>query len=265
MRTATYRWVVGVLGVMVLGGVAGAQSAEPACTVGVQSYSVYSAGGTHGGPYTATAKQSFEQRLPDGSYVRGSVRTHQARDSAGKTMSESERGCQRDENGVPQPKFGVGVIDQTKRVSISWEIGVGADDVVRIFHMGDPPKPLTAEELAAQRKRFAQQQPPRYSSKREDLGMRTIAGVDAHGSRVTQTIPAGAEGNELPLVIVSETWNSKELGLILLGMRDDPRRGKTTFEIEELTQGEPDPTLFVPPAGYKIVDQNPPVDNATKP
>jgi hypothetical protein len=32
-----------------------------------------------------------------------------------------------------------------------------------------------------------------------------------------------------------------------------------------LTVGEPDASLFAPPAGYKIVDTNPPADSTTKP
>jgi hypothetical protein len=161
-------------------------------------------------------------------------------------------------------QLNVNVIDQAKKESISWGIGGPFNEVATIYHFAEPKK-LTEEEIAAQRKRFEQQQPLRYESKREDLGTRTIAGVDAHGIRHTETIPAGAEGNELPLVIVSETWTSRELNLVVLGMRDDPRRGKTTFEVEELTQGEPDPSLFAPPEGYKVVDQNPASSIVVKP
>jgi hypothetical protein len=50
-----------------------------------------------------------------------------------------------------------------------------------------------------------------------------------------------------------------------MAVKDDPRIGRSTFEIEELTVGEPDASLFAPPAGYKIVDPNPPADSATKP
>ena len=33
---------------------------------------------------------------------------------------------------------------------------------------------------------------------------------------------------------------------------DDPRRGKTVVEVEEINQGEPDPAMFEPPPGYTI-------------
>jgi len=91
-------------------------------------------------------------------------------------------------------------------------------------------------------------------SRNEDLGKQTIAGVVAHGSRMTTTLPAGREGNDLPLAIVEETWISQELDIVLKSVRDDPRRGRITFEVEQLSYGEPDLSVFVPPAGYKIVD-----------
>ena len=87
--------------------------------------------------------------------------------------------------------------------------------------------------------------------------MRNIAGIETHGTRTTLTIPAGEEGNELPLAIVNETWNSKELGLVMMAVSDDPRHGRTTFEIQEVNRAEPDPSLFVPPADYKVEDRTP--------
>jgi hypothetical protein len=101
--------------------------------------------------------------------------------------------------------------------------------------------------------------------KREDLGVRTIAGVEAHGTRTIQTIPPGDEGNELALVITHETWTAKDPGLVVMAIDDDPRRGRSTYEVEELTVGEPDAALFAAPPGYKVVDANPPVEGGAKP
>jgi hypothetical protein len=270
MRTATYRWAVGVVGVMVLGGVAGAQSAEPACTMGFQPVMSYGPAGGSSVAYSATAKSTFEQKLGDGSYVRGYAVTHEARDGAGRTLSEMAMNCQRDANGTPRPQLNVNVFDPVTRTSLNWQVNNSyADKVVHVFHQPPPAKPLTAEELAARRKlaqsRAQQAACPVPKPGDGDLGTRTIAGVEAQGKRTTRTIPAGEEGNELPLVITNERWTSKELGLVLLSISDDPRRGRGTYEVEELTVGEPDASLFAPPAGYKIVDTNPPADSTTKP
>jgi len=106
--------------------------------------------------------------------------------------------------------------------------------------------------MAERRKEMQLMQPPRSEFKTEDLGTKTIAGIEAHGSRTTRTIPAGEEGNEVPLVTVQEIWRSQKLGLTLMGTMDDPRSGRRTYEVEEFTEGEPDASLFTPPEGYRV-------------
>jgi len=267
MRITMVRWVAGVVAAgIVLGGVSGAQSPEPACSVGVVAFFSRTVPGIGASPFAATAKTNFEQKLPDGSYVRGYVVTHQARDGAGRTMSEVSQGCWRNENGVPQPGLMVTVYDRAAKTMMAWQVNMpSADKVVRVSHASPtPPKPLAPEELSAREKLLHVQQPQPSEFKKEDLGMRMIAGVEAHGSRTTRTIPPGEEGNEIALVTMNEEWSSKELGLVLLGITDDPRHGRTTYEVEELTVGEPDASLFAPPAGYKVVDLSPPVSGETK-
>jgi hypothetical protein len=108
------------------------------------------------------------------------------------------------------------------------------------------------------------QQPPRSEFSIEDLGTKTINGVVAKGSRSVRTIPTGEEGNELPLKVINEQWFSQDMGLALLRIQDDPRRGKTTVELEDLSLTEPDPALFAPPAGYKVEEMNPNAVAATQ-
>jgi hypothetical protein len=245
-------------GIALTGAAASAQNPEPACSVGVSNLIGYGGPRKINVPYIATAKTTFEQRLPDGNSVRGYIYTHQARDSAGRTMSEMAQGCRLDENGVPQPQLSVSVFDPATNTSLFWQVGINTDKVARIsYHLKTPRKTLTPDELAARRKASESQQPPSSEFKSEDLGKRAIAGVVAHGSRTTRTIPAGEEGNELPLVTITETWNSKELGLVVLGIKDDPRRGRITYEIEELSRTEPDRSVFTPPEGYRIEDRAP--------
>jgi hypothetical protein len=90
---------------------------------------------------------------------------------------------------------------------------------------------------------------------REDLGMQTIQGVLATGTRMTHTTPTGADGNDAPLVRVTEVWNARYLGLVVREVTDDPRTGKRTRELVELNQSEPDPATFQPPEGYEVVTE----------
>jgi hypothetical protein len=88
--------------------------------------------------------------------------------------------------------------------------------------------------------------------KTESLGKRMIEGVEAEGSRVTTSIPAGEIGNTLPIEIVDETWHSSELQLVVMSKHLDPRSGETTYRLTNLDRGEPDRSLFEIPPDYTV-------------
>ncbi len=89
----------------------------------------------------------------------------------------------------------------------------------------------------------------------EYLGTETIQGFATRGSRITQTIPAGAIGNSEPLVSTRESWqvNAQGIGLTVREVDNDPQNGKRVTELEKFTLGEPDAAGFQPPEGYEIV------------
>ena len=88
----------------------------------------------------------------------------------------------------------------------------------------------------------------------EDLGERTILGVETVGVRKTTTINPGVMGNDQPLTSVREYWHSDLLGINLLSTVSSPLFGKQVFTITEMNPGEPDPQLFDLPAGYSVRD-----------
>ncbi len=245
-----------------LGMSAEAQSSPP-CTVGVNSYMGFGVSGKIGVPYSATLKTTFEQKLPDGNTIHGVTRARQARDSSGKTLSEMVSGCVRGEDGQPHARLQVNVNDPVNKTHMFWQVDDMAPKIARSSSNNPPPRtPLTPQELEARRKATQLQQPPRSEFHQEDLGMKTINGVMASGSRTVRTIPAGEVGNQQPLEIVDEFWQSRDMALVLLRIHDDPRQGKSTTEYEELTLGEPDAALFALPAGYKVEEQHPNVEPA---
>lgn len=89
------------------------------------------------------------------------------------------------------------------------------------------------------------------------LGTQTINGVQAEGTRVTRTIPAGAIGNANPIVITNERWYSSELQIIVMTKRSDPRMGETTFQLTNIQKREPDATLFQVPSDYTVKQGGP--------
>ena len=64
-------------------------------------------------------------------------------------------------------------------------------------------------------------------------------------------------GNDKPFSMVRQFWYSPKLGINLLSSRADGGYGVQPFEMTELTEGEPDPSLFVIPKGYTMVETGP--------
>jgi len=90
------------------------------------------------------------------------------------------------------------------------------------------------------------------NTKTESLGTQTISGVVAEGTRHTRTIPAGQIGNDQPINIVSETWYSQDLQMVVMSKHSDPRNGDTTYTLTNLQRSEPDASLFAVPADFTV-------------
>jgi hypothetical protein len=87
---------------------------------------------------------------------------------------------------------------------------------------------------------------------KEDLGTQTVNGLSATGTRITETIAAGAMGNQQPLQIVRETWISTDLKVPVSIKTSDPRFGNVTMQLTNIVRAEPDASLFQVPSSYTV-------------
>jgi hypothetical protein len=92
---------------------------------------------------------------------------------------------------------------------------------------------------------------------KEQIGSKTINGVQAEGVRVTRTIPAGQIGNDKPIVVVTERWYSPDLQIAVMTVHTDPMMGTVTTKLVNVTRGDPDASLFQVPSDYKIESGKP--------
>jgi hypothetical protein len=221
--------------------------------------------------FTGIVKTTFEQKLYDGNVIRQITHSREARDSAGRVRNESRGGCAPGDDGQLHSMVSVSVSDPVAHTSTSWQEGAGVlRKVVRVFHQ--PQLVQTSAHTATpeereQQKQFmeklrraneAQNGHLKSTVSHEDLGTKQISGIAARGTRNTEMIPTGLQGNDLPLVVITETWTAIGVpGLILMRVMDDPRRGRTVSEFGELKLGEPDPALFTPPGDYKVQELTP--------
>lgn len=90
--------------------------------------------------------------------------------------------------------------------------------------------------------------------KTEQLGTQVMEGVQAEGTRVTTTIPAGQIGNEREINITWERWYSPELQTVVMTKSNDPRSGQTTFRLTNIQRSEPPISMFEVPSDYKTED-----------
>ncbi|MBV9265062.1 MAG: hypothetical protein JO061_02725 [Acidobacteriaceae bacterium] len=92
-------------------------------------------------------------------------------------------------------------------------------------------------------------------TKKTDLGTQTMEGVPAQGTRITRTLPAGAVGNEQPIVITTETWYSPDLKVLVMSKTSDPRMGEISYRLMNIDRAEPAANLFQVPDDYTVKDQ----------
>ena len=207
-------------------------------------------------PYTAEYKITNVRTLADGSTITHESTETVALDSHGRRMTSTTT--------VPQsadkaPTTRVSVHDPVARNNSGWSVPGNKASVTAMPEPG-----ATHSSCATSTPRTATPPTTRVQREKpltEDLGAETIQGVEAHGYRTTTTTPAGAVGNNEPLVRSTEIWTAIAPGLRSLVARsvsDDPQSGKTTRELTTFNQAEPDAAVFQPPADYEIVNKDAP-------
>ena len=232
-------------------------------------------------PFSAQAVTEFTQTLGDGNRIERSYQSSVARDSRGRTRREEEIaliGPLASANaGVPRlvtivdPDSGTSyTLDDDQRVAYR---NLRAGDK-KLVELGKLEKMLKAKDAAATSggggrgttadaqktdialglNKINAAKPNEGEVVIQDLGIRTIEGVRAQGTRTTTTIPAGAIGNLQPINIVSERWFSSDLQMPVLVTRRDPRNGDTTYRLANIQRGEQPDALFSVPSWYEVID-----------
>jgi hypothetical protein len=86
----------------------------------------------------------------------------------------------------------------------------------------------------------------------ELLGTRQFEGVKALGRKTTTVIPTGQIGNDRPIEITDERWESPELRMLVYSRNSDPRTGVVEYRLTYISRAEPPADLFMIPADYTV-------------
>jgi hypothetical protein len=208
-------------------------------------------------PYTANQKTTTVQTLANGATITRETIAKEARDASGRTLRETVFDFPTP-GGTVHKQSMFNVFDLVNRVNITWNSQLKE---ATVFHMPDPnqvrqipPRPAQSTP-AVQLPRISRPASP--WGQPEDMGTKTIDGLEARGTRMSHTYAVDEIGNDQPLTVTHETWVSVDLGIVVLQIDNDPRTGVRTTELTDIERGEPDQALFQPPEGYTIKDQYP--------
>jgi hypothetical protein len=189
-----------------------------------------------GAPYSGEGITTVKLTMFDGTKIERTVTARLYRDSAGRIRRE-------------QTVVGLETLDPK-------------NDFRAVVHIVDPVEgvmyTLNPGSRTAYMLPLSQLTPPAFVPKeigqqrRESLGTKDIDGFKATGQRMTTTIPAGQIGNDRPIEIIEERWESVDLKVLLRSLYRDPRSGDVEYALTKISRTEPPATMFKVPAGYEV-------------
>ncbi|HXJ91257.1 MAG TPA: hypothetical protein VMT20_00060 [Terriglobia bacterium] len=225
-----------------------------------------------GAPFSAQATTQITQTLADGNQINRTETAQIARDSSGRTRRDATVSHIGPWSSASTPREIVNISDPVG--GVNYMIDVTNKKAMQLpFHAREGGRSMSVERdfggdgPGVTRMRVRGEVEGASSSERntESLGTQVMAGVTVEGTRTTETIPAGAIGNQNPIVIVSERWVSPQLQETIYSRRTDPRFGTTVYQLTNINQAEPAASLFQVPSGYAVTTAAPKVRAMRRP
>lgn len=213
-----------------------------------------------GMPYSGKRVMTCEVLEPDGTVVKGTRTQLEWRDSEGRYRVEQP-------DVLAPDMIMVRVVDPVEH--IDWNFTTGKDvDKTAIMSRYSPRAdsfeyPTTYQTLpGGSTNRRIMAVPLIHDGpgfRYEELKSTYVNGVWCEGSRDSRWSRPGegnnkSDHNELE---VTDTWFSEDLFTEVLWKMNDPSLGKYRNELINIDRSEPDPALFGPPAGYRVLDATP--------
>jgi hypothetical protein len=199
-----------------------------------------------GEPYSAVRTTTFVQTLANGSTINRTTSTREARDSTGRIYRETQI-----TSGAGSGRTMYSVFDPVNRVATNWRSDSKQATVTHLPNIAGRAQWRAAQSDGSSAHRYGP------APQVQQLGDKTIEGVDATGTRSTVTFPAGAFGNSQAITVTRERWVAADLGITVLETDSDPRTGTRTTAVTNIQRSEPDAALFQPPQGYALVERTP--------
>jgi hypothetical protein len=219
-----------------------------------------------GAPYSGEGLTTVTQTLADGTHIERATTAKLYRDSEGRTRREQTLlglGALNPSGDAPlsitivDPVAGVSYIlepnsHKARRLAIVRKDGrrlppppplPPAPGIGSVVVVGQPASPAPPPPP-----------PPPPPPTGESLGTSKMEGLDVVGQRMTSRIEVGRIGNDRPIDVVDERWESPALQVLMSSRHHDPRTGDVEYRLTNINRAEPSHDLFVVPPDYTIVD-----------
>lgn len=203
-------------------------------------------------PFSATVTTEWTKILADGSTA--TVKNHRtvARDSTGRIFEERRYFSPNGDQAVTR----LSALEYTDPSRHEFYSCIPQEKTCYLHKYGFGPLMKMPDGMTGARAcNCAGPRIPGATEQEQALGQNTIEDVEVTGSREILMLNPELVGNKDPQPLVKEFWYSPRLGLNLVTKRFDPRFGSQNFLVNHLSLGEPDSTMFQPPADYRVVQE----------
>lgn len=267
-----FRWILAGL-LLLVTGIAGAQVSTRAVAGPAGVTNTTASAAVKNAPFSADVVTLYDRAVDNGNHIHRETRGKVFRDSQGRMRTDSEiplvqPGAEKFEHVTindPVQKVIINLNPKTKTAMIfHLAQGVGPTAIGMGNVAGAPVNlaPKTAEQkptpgVISTSKMGAQLYTTSVQTRTEALGSKIIEGVNATGTRTTRIIDAGSQGNDKPIVSVSDTWFSPELKMVVLTETDDGQSGHSSTKLVNITRTEPVAQLFQVPSDYTVKETEP--------
>lgn len=196
-------------------------------------------------PFSGMVRVERTVIQPDGSTLQMWSERKIARDNAGRIHNENRPFVATTVKTVPGATV-IHLYDPQNRMT---EYLYPKQKTYEAMILRRPPATDTPDDFASPTAAAA---PSSEFTHQEDLGYRTIAGLQVHGVRKTQTMSAAESGTGAEVTVTNEYWYSEALRLNLETRHNDPRSGSVTMTVTQIDRHEPSAALFGVPADYSM-------------
>jgi hypothetical protein len=221
-----------------LGAILALSAAVPQGTSSVKDETVLDA------PYSAKRRFTHDEKSADGSIKHTETIGSKARDSQGRMYSADERHWTY--LGTLKSEMLYEINDPVNHTDTRWDTTI---PIAKVIHdhasLSVPRNNLFLPQCQTCTPGDSIEALMVASgAKLEKLGVRTIGGFVAEGTR-TSRADAGGQ-------VTHEGWYCPELKTVILTIDTNPSTGSSRDELVDIARGEPDVTKYQPPAAYAI-------------